>query len=213
MGLPPRTYAYLLIWAVFACSAQAAPTTLNIIPTADVIPDRNAAIMVQLAGGDTSSGFTFVNQFQTELGLWNDVELGWDGSLGPGGQSPWNAKYRICGETKRRPAIAVGFYTNTSTVGGNDYLTMYKSLGTSRLHVGAITVGGSLRAMAGWDIWSGGHVVPQIDWISGPKTYTSVGVLLNFDHGWSLCVSQLLGNSASSPNGYLAFAGWTGPVL
>lgn len=183
------------------------------IPTADVLPDRAANIAIQLNGGPTSSGYQFFNQFQTQLGIGDNSEFGYDVSLGPQGEGFWNGKYLIYTETRRRPALAVGALSNAGRFDNPLYVTSFKTDGQARLHVGAVQVSGSLRAMLGWELWHGNALTLQADYISGPGTYTSFGMLYNWPNGISLNVAQLIGNTSSAPNAYLVVFGWTGPVL
>ena len=146
-------WGLVCILIIFICvHVCASPTSLNVIPTADVLPDRAANIAIQLNGGPTSSGYLFVNQLQTQLGVGDNAEFGYDASLGPEGEGFWNAKYRICTETRRRPALAVGVLSNVGRFDNPLYVTSYKTYGQARLHVGAVQVSGSLRAMLGWEL-------------------------------------------------------------
>lgn len=200
--------------AALACAAAFAnPTSLNVIPTAEVLPNGNANFAVQLTGGRTPSGYTFLNQFQTELGLGDNIEFGYDQALPPTGPSLWNAKYRIYEETRRRPALAVGLLTNAGVFNNPVYVTAFKSDGDARLHVGAIEAGNSLRAMLGFDLWHGAPLAFQADYISGSGTYISFGVVYSCANGLSLTAAQLVGNTASTPNAYLVILSWSGKVL
>jgi len=203
-----------LLIAVAACaSACATPTALNVIPTAEVLAHGSANFEVQLYGGPTSSGYSFINQFQTQLGVGGNVELGFDPSLGPNKGNYWNAKYGIYQETSRRPALAVGEFANIPGSSSPLYVTAFKSCGTSRLHAGSIYLGNALRCMLGWEIGHDHPLVFQADFISGPNTYTSIGVEINWRNGASLNVAQLIGNSSRAPNAYLVIVGWTGKVF
>lgn len=207
-----------MIWSTFsvllvAAGAFATPTSLNVIPTAKVLPHGQANFAVQLSGGPTSSGYLFVNQLQTELGIGDNVEFGFDASLGPGGSNLWNAKYRVYEETRRRPALAVGVLSNAGQFDNPVYITAFKADGQVRLHAGAIQISGSPRAMLGWDIWHGDAISLQADYISGCGGYASIGVVISWPNGASLNVAQLFGNSSSAPNAYMVIAGWTGKVF
>lgn len=205
--------AYFLLIIVLCARALASPTSLNIIPTADVLPHGVADFDAQLYGGPTSSGYLFVNQFQTELGIGDNIEFGYDVSLGPGGPSFWNAKYRAFKESNRRPAVAVGVLTNVGWLKRPLYVTSYKTFGQTRLHAGAIQMSTSIRAMLGWDLWYGQPFTLQADYVSGSKSYVSFGAVYTWSNGLSLNVAQLIGNSSSAPNAYLVSFSWTGPVL
>jgi len=194
-------------------SAWCAPTTLNIIPTSDVLPHGEANIAVQLSGGPISSGYSFLNLFQTQLGVGGNLEIGLDPSLGPNKGNIWNAKYRLCWETSRSPALAMGAFANVPGVGNPVYAIGHKRMGQSRLHLGAMYMIGSAYAMAGWDIWPGSYIVPQVDYMSGSGNYVSIGVLVNFPNGLAMNAAQLMGNSSSAPNSYLVLVEWTGQVL
>lgn len=203
-----------LIPAMLACApACGTPTSLNVIPTADVLPNGQANITVQLLGGPLRGGYQFANQLQTELGLGDVIEFGVDPSLGPNTGNAWNAKYRIYDETRRRPAVAVGQFVDLFGTGNPPYIVGFKSIGSSRLHFGATAIEGSTRALAGYDFWHGRPLTLQADYVSGPGAYASFGFVYNLNNGLSLNVAQLIGNSSYAPNAYLVTLGWTGQVF
>lgn len=200
--------------AIILCRcALASPTSLNVIPTAEVLPHGTANIGVQLSGGPTSSGYLFLNQFQAQLGIGDNIEFGYDVSLGPQGEGFWNAKCLLFPESRRRPALAVGLLSNVGQFDNPAYITSFKTVGQTRLHMGAIQMSNSVRAMLGWDIWHNDPLSLQADYISGPEAYASFGAIYNWPNGISLNLAQLIGNSPSAANAYLVVLGWTGPIL
>jgi len=198
---------------VALAEAQGEPTSLNIIPTADVLPNGAASIEVQLSGGRVSGGYEFMNQFQTEFGLGSGIEIGFDPSIGPNVGSPFNAKWRIYKETARRPAVAVGTFVDLLGTGNPPYITGFKSVGTTRFHMGATRLGQTTRAMAGWDTYPWEPLTIQADYVSGPAAYATIGFVINLPGGWLINAAQLFGNSRYAPNGYIVAVGWTGQVF
>lgn len=205
--------AFLLVALAACVQALATPTALNVIPTAEVLTHGSANFEVQLYGGPTSSGYMFVNQFQTQLGVGGNLELEFDPSLGPSKGNYWNVKYGIYRETSRRPALAVGEFANIPGSSSPFYVMAFKSFGASRLHAGSIYLGNAPQCMLGWEIGHGHPLVFQADYISGPGNYTSIGVVINWRNGALLNVAQLIGNSSSAPNAYMVIVGWTGKVF
>lgn len=200
--------------SIFICAnALASPTGLNIIPTADVLAHGEANIGIQLNGGPTSSGYQFFNQFQTQLGIGDNIEFGYDVSLGPVGGSFWNAKYLLFPELRRRPALAVGLLSNVGLFDNPLYITSFITDGQARIHAGLIQVDGTPRVMLGWELWHNELLMLQADYISGPRTYSSFGLVYNWPNGISINIAQQMGNSTSAANAYLVVLGWTGSVL
>lgn len=207
----PWIHLCLMLSAVLT-PALAAPTALNAVPTADVVPSGSASFAVQINGGPSNTGYWFFNQMQTQFGFEGDTAVGVDLPLGPNAGFSLNAKHRLCGEALRRPAVAVGAYYDYAGLGNPVYLTSYKTVGDSRLHVGSVYLDGAVRAMAGWELWHGGPLVLQADYVSGVEMYSSMGAVINWSNGMSLTVAQFFGNSSSAPNSYLVILGWTGKI-
>ncbi len=208
-----RVIVFLCAVTLASIPAFGTPTSLNAVPTADVLACGQANLAVQFSGGRISGDYDFFNQFQTEFGFGKNIELGVDFSIGPNTGNPCNAKYRIYDETKHRPAIAIGQYVDLYGTGNPPYITSYKRIGTSRLHFGATRIDQSIRALAGYDLWHGRPFTLQADYVSGPRTYASIGFVLNLRDGFSINAAQLIGNSDQAPNAYMVIAGWTGQLF
>lgn len=201
-----------LLCLVALGGAQSEPTSLNIIPTADVLPKGTANIEVQLSGGRVSGRYEFMNQVQTEVGLGSGLEIGFDPAIGPNVGNPLNAKWRIYEETSHRPAVAIGTFVDFFGTGNPPYITGFKSVGNTRFHLGATRLGQTTRAMAGWDTYPWKPLSIQADYVSGPAAYATIGLVINLAGGWLISAAQLFGNSRYAPNGYLLAVGWTGQV-
>jgi len=189
------------------------PTSLNVVPTADVLDNGKATIGLQLLGGPSQGGYMFGNQFQTQVGVGANVEIGFDPSLNPSFGDAWNAKWRVYEETTRRPSVAVGQFVDLFGTGNPPYLTAFKTVGTTRFHLGWTQLSNTNRLMAGWDTEPWEPLSIQADYVSGPAAYASVGFLLNLPGGWWANAAQLIGNSSYAPNAYLFSIGWTGRVF
>lgn len=199
----------MVVGLIASASAFSTPTSLNVVPTAEVLDHGEGSLAVQFAGGPTSSGYTFFNELQTQFGLGHKIEVGYDQALPPSGPSFWNAKYHIYDETRRRPALAVGLWSSTDGVRDPFYITAFKTDGEARLHAGAIQEQGTLRLMLGWESRHREPLVFQADYISGPRMYASVGLVYNLPNGVWVNAAQLIGNSADAANMYLVVVGWT----
>lgn len=208
--------AELMLWLMLLIgspSAIATPTALNVIPTADVLNRGSGNLAVEFAGGPTSSGYTFFNELQTQVGVGHNIEVGYDQALPPSGFSFWNAKLRLCGETQRRPAVAVGLWSTTAGIREPLYLTAYKTDADARFHAGVIEDLGATRLMLGCDVWHYRALSFQADYISGAASYSSFGLVYNWSNGAYLNAAQLVGNSVQAPNMYLVIIGWTGQLF
>lgn len=210
-----RTALFLCMLMLFILRVQvmAAPTTLNIIPTADVLPAGVANLDFQFLGTNTSSGYELDNELQTQFGIGSDAEAGIDWVVNPGGAFRWNGKYRIYEETEKRPAVAVGVQNIEQMNAEEEYIACFKSINkTTRFHFGLINTPEKPRIMLGLDSSMCPLLVFQADYIQGPENFATLGIVLN-PHGIiSINIAYLAGNSADAGSGYQITTYWIGKV-
>lgn len=192
----------LLGLAQLCLPAAAAPTGLNTIPTADLIPVHNFTVSLQngnmaLAGAPTLwSKPQPVPQFQ--FGLTTALEGGVDfvPAHPPASdyQPQFNLKWRALAEGYGRPALGIGFAQLGPGVPAAYYLVASRTLNYTqiqyqkfrahhrniklrgrRLHAGLIWQSGAAYPLLGTDWELSDQFVFYSDWISGSQNALSLG--------------------------------------
>lgn len=214
-----RGCATLLL--LLASRAWAAPSSLNTIPTADVVPFRQLTTQVQNADTDFEGDASVFREpepvLQTQLGLLpGRLEAGVD--LAPV-DSPrdyrpvFNLKAAPLQEGYAWPSIALG----VAQVGsGNDaayYLVVSRTLNYEQLqyrrfrahhrnlklrglraHAGVTATDGIAQAMAGTDLELADWFVLDADWISGRDHAATLGGTWILNPQTSLQTALFVGN-------------------
>lgn len=152
--------------------APASETFLISMPIADILGHREVSAMVYAYGSERqiSRGYTWGQGL--ELGLGDRIEFGYDNDFL--GSTALNGKLQLAsGETW---AVSTGF--NGVTPGGpatNHYLVGRVDLPDFRLHLGVLR-NDRHRLMVGIDGDLGGGWSYMADHVSGPGSYTWLGV-------------------------------------
>ena len=210
-------------------TAWAAPTGLNVIPTADLVPFRQLSAVLQNGNTVLRGGSSVFRQPepvpQFEAGLpWN-LETGLDlvPADRPEDYRPQvNLKWRLLDEGYRWPAVAagvsqlgVGFTPNYFLVASrtiNYQQIQYQKfrahhrnikLRGIRAHVGILRTGNAWRALLGTDIELSDHFVLYADWISGSENAVSLGGVLVINRENSITAAALRGNTEDRVSGLL----------
>jgi len=213
-----------------ATSAWAAPTGLNTIPTADLVPLRSANVALQNGNTDLRGSQSLFRQPepvpQTELGLPWRFEGGLDvaPSDPPDRYRPqFNLKWTPLPEDYQWPAVAggvsqlgPGFMTNYFLVASrtlNYEQIQYQKfrahhrnikLRGIRAHAGILrTVGNQWHALIGTDVELSDHFVLYADWISSAQNAFSLGGVIVIDRENSLQLALFRGNQENRISGLL----------
>jgi hypothetical protein len=216
-------------------AAQAAPTGLNQIPTADVVPRSQLSLQLQNGNTEVSGGGSVFREpqpvLQSECGLpWN-VEAGLDvaPSDPPGEYRPeLNVKWRPVPEDYRVPAAAIGVTQLGPGFTPNGFFVLSKTLNYDaiqyqkfrahhrnrklrgiRVHAGVLRTGDAWEALVGSDVEVNDHFVIYADWISGASNAVSLGGVLVVDPHLSIQAALLRGNDQNRLSGVLASVTYT----
>jgi hypothetical protein len=210
--------------------ARAAPTSLNQIPTPDLVPFQQLSL--QLANGNTEvSGNASVwrqpqVEPQTEFGLPWRMEAGLD-VVPSNPQQDYrpvlNLKWSPLQEDYRIPAGAIGVTQVGPGFTPDYYLVMSKTLNYDQIAYqkfrahhrniklrGIRLVAGVLgtsrdvwRALVGTDIEVNDHFVVVADWISGAQNSVSLGGVLVINQHDSVQAALLRGNDQNRLSGVI----------
>jgi len=212
-----------------AVPAWGAPTGLNVMPTADLVPLRQLSLGLQNANTELRGSESMFHEPrpspQLELGLpWN-LEGGLDlvPANGPEDYRPQlNLKWRVLSEGYRWPAVAVGASQVGPEVAPNYFLVLSRTLNYQqvqyqkfrahhrniklrgiRAHAGILYSGYAWRAMVGTDIEVSDHFVIYADWLSGGSNALSLGGAIVIDREDSIVVAAQRGNNEDRVSGLL----------
>ncbi len=224
-----RNAAALLAAIALPVAAAAAPTGLNLVPTADVVPWRQLTVQLQNGNTEVSGRRSVIHQpdlvVQSQVGLPYDCEAGIDvlPSDPPYDYRPAvNFKWTPVAEGDRWPATAVGvqglgvgfapsFYAVATKTINYDQIQYQKfrahhrniKLRGIRLHAGILRAPNAWRAILGTDVEVNDHFVFYADWTSGPANAVSLGGVIVLDRANSIGIALLRGNTADRVSGAL----------
>ncbi len=214
--------AWPLLLTLLAARAAAAPSGLNTVPTADVVPPGQLVAQLQNGNTELRGQESLFHRpepaYQTQFGLFVPrVEAGLD-LVTPGvagGYRPvCNLKAVALEEGYTRPAVALG-----AAQIGRGFATVYYVLASRtlnygqlqyrrfrahhrnlklhgiRLHVGALGPRAALRGMLGADIEISDHFVLDADAVAGSDHAMTLGGVWVIDPRSSVQVALLAGNA------------------
>lgn len=195
-------WAVLVLCAMLpACgTAAAAPTGLNLIPTADMLEAGTASLEIERDGypglfrSDCESYLLF------QAGLTDRLEAGFDLYHSGGSTCPaLNAKYLLAPEG-RLPAVAAGILEVGKGLRPVSYIVLSSDAGIFRLHGGAARSAGSTHALVGGEYELRRGLYLLADWQAGDEGYASAGFYIENPAGTGLDVAVGFPNSRGEPN-------------
>lgn len=174
--IPSRVAAICATLAGLVALGAASPTSLSIIPIAEVLRHREAfaALYASGSGGPGRSQIQHTNALT--VGLFDRVELGFDNDYRR--TSTWNAKALLV-ETPSGQMVSAG-WMNASGKAGDPYLVVQAPLTlgsrSARLHAGVGRFSGVGQGFLGLDMEVSDDLVAALEHISGSSGYTWLGV-------------------------------------
>ncbi len=195
LGLPGLAWAY--------------PTSLNIVPTADVLEPGALSVQVESDSHPTPFSPGAVGYVLTQVGLTSRLEAGVDlMDINAGARLLVNAKWQFLAEDARAPAMAVGLLDmEHGTELNGCYLALAKDVGSLRLHAGWL-MGGGHRAMLGAEYWPTERTGVYADWTTGAGAYHTLGLTQDVGHGLWLSTYYARGNTGGEGDFAGLGVGW-----
>jgi hypothetical protein len=217
----------VLLWAG---AAAAAPTGLNVIPTADLIPWHQFTLQLQNGNPDVDGDHPVYRAPQPVLQLQGGLPYHLEAGLDVLPANPpsddyrpaLNVKWKAIEEGYRVPAIAVGaaqlgvgfdpvYYAVASRTLDFQEVQYQKfrahhrniKLRGIRAHLGIMKTVNAWRALVGTDIEITDHFVFYADWMSGRSDSVSLGGVFVIDHDDSVQASLLRANDEDRLTGVL----------
>jgi hypothetical protein len=225
---PGRVFAVLLLCSISA-AARAAPTALNLIPTADLVPFHQITLSLQNGNTSLQDSPTLFHQPQflpqLQFGLGPTVEGGIDAipAHPPRDYQPqFNLKWKPLAEDYNRPAVGIGVAQVGPGFSPSYYLVAGRTLNYQqiqyqkfrahhrniklrgrRVHVGITHGQGRTFPMLGTDWEISDRFVLYSDWISGMQNAISLGGVFIINADNSIQAALLYGNHQQRINGLL----------
>ncbi len=221
MAGPDLRAATGLLPLLLAGAAAAAPSQLDVMPTADVVPPRQIAVQVQNGNTDWSGDGSFLRRpepaFQTQLGVLSQrIEAGLDLVTldSPTDYRPiLNVKVDPLLEGYTWPAIGLGIAQVGPGFDRQVYVVASRTLNYQqiqyqkfrahhrnrklrgiRIHAGVLETSDLGHAMVGSDVEISDHFVVYADWVSGQDHAATLGGVWVLDQKSSVQVALFLGN-------------------
>ena len=224
-----RATLLIAVLALAGMPVAAAPTGLNTIPTADLIPVHQWTATLQNGNSSVSQSPTLFEQpqplYQFQFGLTPHLEGGLDFAPAhpPHDYRPqFNLKWKPLLEDYKRPALAVGVATLGPDFQPSTYLVLTRTINYNqvqynkfkahrrniklrgrRVHAGLIHTADGTFPMLGLDWELSDKVVLYSDWISGGANAATLGGVYALNQHSSITAAMLIGNDAGYPNGML----------
>jgi hypothetical protein len=166
--------AVLLV--LFPLSGWACPTSLNLMPTADLLEAGTLRLGLEKDGYPRAFGPECESYFQFQAGLTPRLAAGLDLYHYDGQTKPAvNAKYLLAQEG-RYPQVALGVSDVCRAIKPFWYVVLSRDVGAARLHAGAARVEGTQCALLGAEFELRSHLSLLADWRSGPEGYATAGI-------------------------------------
>lgn len=162
----------------FSTSAGiAGPTTLNIVPTADILKSNVLRVSYEADGHDQPYCDDYTAYTFTEYGVGDKAELGIDFyDINGSNKSRLNGKYLLFGEKDNHPAVAVGAMNIGDNCKTRFYMVGTKSVNKYRFHLGADTSGNEDAMMMGMEYSLNNTLTLMADYKSGIGNYHTLGL-------------------------------------
>lgn len=206
-----RVLSILVVAFLAVPGVLAAPSGLNVMPTADVLDRWTVSIEAESSGTGTPWGDGCESFALLQVGLGGGVEIGFDHCTSDPNQ--WlNVKWRVVDEAGEHPALAIGTQALDGTGRPQPFAVATKTLGGLRAHLGGVGIERKTRLMFGLDHSISDSLTLQADFISGDENTISYGASVLLTDSLWLTVARSVGNSAETGRGYIVNAALTLPI-
>jgi hypothetical protein len=185
------------------------PTSLNVIPTADMLDPGSMRIEFENDGYSRIFTADSESYWLLEAAFGPRLEFGVDVYDAEDTTTVVNAKYALLQETDQSPAVAFGALDIGEGASPTYYLAAAKDLGPTRLHVGGIGDRYTVNPMLGCEVPVGNTSWLLFDWIGGDENYLTAGIYLETRSGPAFSIGVGFPNSGENSNLALVNVSWT----
>jgi hypothetical protein len=189
----------LLLLLTLGREAQAFPTSLNLMPTADMLQPGSLRMELENDGAPSLFASGAESYLLLQYAPSSRLEVGLDlYAVGESNRPLLNAKWLLLAEEKRRPALALGLMELGPGCSPTGYLVGTKELGPRfRGHLGAGLCDGRSALLWGgeWQLSENDYLV--MDWTTWSSGYLSLGLYHEAQPGLGLNLAWAWPNDRS----------------
>lgn len=188
--------AVLLAGMLSLSPALATYSGLVVIPTTDVVGDKQYSIEELQTDGNFSGLTADTYLVNTEFGIGERFETGIDFDIADEADSRvfLNAKYIVARSADARRALAVGVFNCAENVDSTPYLVGSQRVGAGNLNMGMMHLEGHLRPFIGLDRALTDRISVMADYTHGDDNYSSTGINYQASDALSVMVGALFPN-------------------
>lgn len=167
----------VFVTAGIPTSLPAYPTSLNLIPTADILEANNLRLAYESDGKGQPFGQPNFQYAYSEYGIGDKFEFGVDiYDITNAKDAYYNAKYLLLPESRHLPALAAGVWLVSDVTRPAYYLTGHKSLNQLRIHAGVQEQSGGGWLQFGVDYALSPKLSLLADYQTGSERYHTLGL-------------------------------------
>jgi hypothetical protein len=191
----------LILVVALSPLARACPTSLNLIPSVDIMEPWTLSIQYENDGYPQMFRTDSEDMYFVQMGITPRLEAGID-FCGAGAKTETyvNAKYQLLSETEKHPALSIGTMSIGAACSPVYYAVAARTFGKPRLHMGAMSGEGSSQLLAGFDLSVNDSLCLMTDYISGQEGFASVGVGFSPKKGPSYLLVYGFANDPAAQN-------------
>ncbi len=199
----------LILVVALSPVVEAFPTSLSLIPTADLLDAKSIRLEYENDGYSRLFASDADDLYLLEMGITPRLEAGVD-LYDCAGETDTvvNAKYQLLTEADTRPALSAGALDIGEGYRPTYYLAAAKDIGKCRLHLGAIGDRHASNLMAGCEIPLKGESYVLLDYIGGDDGYATVGAWLPMKSKTYLTVAYGFANESSNSDLFILNYAW-----
>jgi len=185
------------------------PTSLNVIPTADLLDPGSLRMEFENDGDSRVFSADSEDYWLFEMAVGPRLEMGVDIYDAEETNYMTNAKYALVMESDRSPAVSFGALDIGEGGSPSYYLAAAKDFGRSRLHAGGIGNRHKANPMLGWELELTESSWLLFDWIDGEENYLTAGIYFETKSGPAFNFAFGFPNSSANSNLALVNVSWS----
>ncbi|MCS7225342.1 MAG: hypothetical protein NZ959_12445 [Armatimonadetes bacterium] len=188
----------LIVMLLTVSWAGAYPTSLNVIPTAEVLESGQMRLELEQEGFPSLTSSRAHSLILFQMGLGRSWEVGIDFYDVRRSQEPFlNAKFQIQRQVRRQPSLAVGVLNVGRRGTPAFYAAMSQRVGSGGIHLGAMKRAGRGDWLLGAEYPVGPRLWLLSDWTSERDGWITLGVYGEWASGFGVTVAYGRPNRSS----------------
>lgn len=203
------TLAMFMLLMSTQCLLKAYPTSLNVVPTANILPAGDIQLLFESDGHSNPFEKDSTQYLYSQIGILDHLEVGVDlYDFGGENVMTYNAKVQLMPESDRLPAMAIGAMDISKETTPGSYLVGSKNIGPWGLHAGIAHQADQTWAMLGTNFTVNQKISLAADYQTGDGQEGTVGVNYSLTPAMGLSVYYSKNNTESSADYVGAYIGY-----